>query len=356
MMKSVLIINTAGLGIGGITTNMLNYINLTKNNYKYTVLSMMYNEKKIINQLENMGCDVKYFPNRKKSIFKYIIFLINLLRQNKYDIIHVHGNSATMGLELLIAKYYKIPIRIAHNHNMICNHIILHQIMNVFFRHSYTKAVACSSRAGDWIFGIDKYIILNNAIDIYKYKYNENVRILYRKKLGISDDTLLIGHIGNFIEQKNHKFILDIMKEMKKYKKIYLVLLGNGELYSDIKTMINNLNLEKEIYMPGYVNDTENWLQAMDVFILPSKWEGLPFVLVEAQCAGLKCIVSDKISDEANIISENYIKLPLSKDEWIYHIKNIEVNKDRKEAFLFMKEARFDINELKNDIIRIYEG
>ena len=223
-MKNILIVNTSGMGIGGITTHMINYLNAiikeVEYNLQFTIVVTGVRDEKILKKFENMGCKLEFLSDRKGQPIKYVYELKQLIKKNSYDVIHVHGNSSTMGIELYIAKSFKIPIRIAHCHNSKCEHSKLHKLLNLLFAHSYTKAVACSKLAGNWIFGANNFIVLPNAIEYEKFRYNSAIREQYREKMKIEKDTILVGHVGNFNDQKNQTFLIDIYNILQKKSEI----------------------------------------------------------------------------------------------------------------------------------------
>ena len=232
-MRKILIVNTSGLGMGGITTHMLNYIQaLKQKGYEgtFTIVVTGVRDEKILKSFVDLGCALEYLPDRKKELLRYIFSLSLLMLRQKFDVVHVHGNSSTMGLELSLAKMEKVPIRIAHCHNSKCEHPKVHKMLYPLLRASYTQAVACSTLAGDWIFGSGNYTVLPNAIDLQKFQYDPTIRKRYREKLKIDDETLLIGHVGNFNEQKNHEFLINAFYEVQKQRKAKLILLGAGPL------------------------------------------------------------------------------------------------------------------------------
>ena len=177
--------------------------------------------------------------------------------------------------------------------------------------------LACSKEAGEWLFGNTQFIVLNNGIDVSKYVFNQNIREEYRKILGFSDE-LVLGHVGRFSNQKNHNFLIDIFYEIIKInKKSKLILIGTGELENEIKEKVESLSLKEKVIFLGARADVNKIMQAMDVFILPSLFEGLPVVGVEAQASGLPCIISDTVSKDVKITdSVLQISLSLPPEEW----------------------------------------
>lgn len=355
-MKRILIINTAGLGIGGITTHMLNYIDRLKCEYSFTIIATLFYEEIVIKKLEEMGCRIVKLPHRKKQTVRYMSALGKVVRSGNWDAVHVHGNSATMSLELWMAKVGNVPVRIAHCHNTVCEHRFLHLIMKGSLGRLYTEAVACSDAAGEWIFGPGGYKILKNAVDAEKYAFNSEVRENYRKLFGVDKDTLLLGNIGNLVEQKNQRFLVPVMKRLVSYRKAVLVIIGEGEKEEELLAQIKNSGLERKITIYPYRSDISSCLQAFDCLMLPSKWEGLPLVLVEAQASGLPCVVADTVSEEAVFNKKYFKRMPLIEAVWVDFLKDFETRQTRQEGVGETRNAGYDMAS-SNDILRkIYDS
>lgn len=294
-------INTCGIAVGGITTNMLEYIKaLSGQNLSFDIVATIYQEEAVIQKFKKLGCRIVRFPNRKKNTLQYIRKLEKLMQNQSYDVVHVHGNSSTMSLELYYAKKMGIKKRIAHCHNTLCLHPYINRMMMPVFNNTYTDGIACSALAGTWLFGAGNFQILHNAIDVDKFLYNEEIRNQYRKKLNIDENTVLLGHVGNMNEQKNHEFLLKLFTCFVKKKNADLVLLGDGLLRSNLQRLAQELDIYEHVHFLGIRDDVSCWMQAMDVFVFPSLWEGLPLVLMEAQAAGLPCLISNRITKEVD--------------------------------------------------------
>ena len=291
-----------------------------------------------------------YFLNRKKNLLKYFNDLCKLLKNEKYDIVHIHGNSSMMLIDVLPAVLAKIPVRIVHSHNTTCNHIFLHKILNPVFRLCYTHGFACGQDAGKWLFGNQKFIELKNGIDTEKYMFNQTVRDEYRTKLNVGNKTL-IGHVGNFIEQKNHVFVIDIFSDLlKKNPNYILLLISDGDLMEQIKEKVKNLGISDSVIFLGKTSEVHKYLQAMDIFILPSLYEGLPVVLIEAQSAGLPCLVSDKVSAESNLTGTMQFISIDKTDIWVNAIEKIAVSIEKNDRSNICRENNIKISEHSYDI------
>ena len=306
----ILVVVTVEFQLNGITSVVMNY-------YRNMDKTGMQIDFVVINEIEetykeelNLNGSVIYHIPRKENIFLYQKRLYRVLKEKEYDIVHIHGNSAMMTIDILPAVWAKTRVRIVHVHNTTCSNVKLHKLLQPLFKKCYTHGFACGETAGKWLFGKEPFIILKNGIDLKKYFYDEAVRKNYRKSIEAGEKTV-IGHIANFVEQKNHIFLLELYGELLIQDRNYLLLLiGEGELMNKIKKKAEELCIEDSVLFLGKVRDVPNYLQAMDILVLPSLYEGLPVALVEGQAAGLPGLVSDKITREANFTEElRYISI-----------------------------------------------
>ena len=227
---------------------------------------------------------------------------------------------------LWAAKSAKVPVRIVHAHSTTNKQEkkknLMKQVLRPFSKVFANRYFCCSELAGRWLFGNKIYnqgkvYLLNNAIDVEKFKYNEKARKAKRKELNIKDKDLVIGHIGRFVKQKNHEFLIDIFNEIhKQNKNTILLLAGDGPLKEEIQNKVKKIGLEKNVQFLGQRNDANELYQAMDAFVLPSLYEGLPVVGVEAQTAGLPCFFSTDMTKETKVLdSTKFIELSKSPKE-----------------------------------------
>ncbi len=315
--SSVLIVNTVPFRINGMSNIIMNYYRfMDKSDLKF---DFVVNSE--INDIYKNQLDNNYFllHNRKKKPFAYIKKLSEIIKKGNYDVVHIHGNSALMQIDLEAIKKSKSDCKvIVHSHNTTCSHMTLHKLLYKRFSKSYDYAIACSDKAGEWLFGNSEYMVLKNAVDTDRFSFNHEARSEFRKKLGISEKTFVAGHVGLFNEQKNHTFLIDIFYELqKKNPDSVLLLLGEGHLQEQIKDKIKQLKIEDKVIFTGNVSDTENYYSVMDAFVMPSLHEGLPLTLVEAQCSGLPCIISDTITKSVNLTKNiEFLSLDDTSVKW----------------------------------------
>lgn len=256
------------------------------------------------------------YPQKTKDFFAY---------HPEYKIVHGHILS-TAFIYQRIARKYKVPVRIAHSRCGSRTEFSFENLIKEFFKRLtkfyVTDQFAVSRIAGESAFGTrnvknGKVKILPNAIQSDRYLYNEELRNRIRKELNL-EDKLVVGHIGRFQQQKNHKFLVEIFNEIQSIqKKSVLLLIGDGELKKDIQNKVEELGLRDKVIFAGVRSDVPDLLQIMDVLLFPSFFEGLPGVVLEAQAAGLPCVISDKITSEVKITDlVEYVSLEKNAEYW----------------------------------------
>ena len=269
---------------GGVESVVMNYYrNIDKSKVQFHFICDEDSTDIPYDEIEKLGGKVIVVPPYQK-LFKYQKELYKIFKENNYKIVHSHINALSV-FPLRIAKKAGVPIRIAHSHSTSnkkeWKKNILKMILRPFSKLYANNYFACTEYAGKWLFG-KKVVerkelnVINNAIDLKKFEFNENIRKALREKLGIKDDTLIIGHVGRFMKQKNHEFLIEVFNEVyKKNQNTLLILIGQGPLLSEIKQKAINLNIEDKIRFIGQVTDVEKYYNIMDIFLFPSIYEGL---------------------------------------------------------------------------------
>ena len=362
--KVLIIITTEFVSYGGLTTVMMNYYR--KINSNQLVIDFASTNKNVdcalLNELNEKGSQYFWLGNRKKSTLAYMYKLYELLKKNRYDVVHINSNSATAAIELFIAKTCKVRNRIVHNHTSRCNHAIAHKLLAPFFSRLYTTAIACSKKAGDWIFTNKEYMILNNGVDTERYRFNYINRAEIRKEFGISEDCFLLGHVGKIYEPKNHPFLIQIFTEYhKKNDKAKLLLVGDGEMRKQIEIQVNHSGISEAVIFAGMQSQVEKFLSAIDVFVFPSIWEGMPLSVIEAQASGVKCIISSNI-DNSVAVTNNITFLPIDDgvSVWVDEIDKSmnNMNSDRQTQsninIEMIRNAGYDTEVSVNNLVQVY--
>ena len=345
----VLHIPTGGLFSDGILSCITDYMAaMDKTDLDIRVLATNNAEDVAVQKVEKSGCKILSIPYRKTNIVKYFFLLFRYLVKERIDIVHVHGSSAIMSVELVAAMLAGCKVRIAHSHNTTCEHQEVDKLLRPIFNMAYTEAFACGFEAGKWMFGNREFVIIPNGRDIKKYEYNAQNRNNYRKKLKIPSDALVVGHVGRFNVQKNHKYLLRVFEELyKNDRNAYLILVGTGEKIGEIKNLVKKSMIRDNVIFTGVIDNVADYLSAFDVMVLPSLYEGLPMVVIEWQIAGLPCIVSDTVTKECAITPlVKFKSLEESPENWARNIMDISLqDRERNKEMVFssVRKAGYDI-------------
>lgn len=337
---------------GGIESYLMNYFRGLK---KYDIIFDFITEYDRIaykEEIEQLGGKIYRIPSRRDGLIKHMNAIRSVLKKHKeYQVFYCNILSASEVFTVLSGMGIKRVKTVVHSHNDSVKTITRHKILRPLLNCISNKKLACSKRAAVFMFGErnvskHKVQIVNNAINLEKYKYSPEVRKQMRQEFGITEDTFIVGHVGRMCYQKNTLFLIDVFNEInKKDKNTKLLLIGDGEDRNKVEDAIREYGLEKHIMLLGVRDDVEKMMQMMDVFVLPSRFEGLGIVLIEAQAAGLQCIGSDQFGNEANISGKiQYYPLDMPIDEWadcILKCKNIDRNTDT----TALKNGGYDICE-----------
>lgn len=343
---------------GGVESMITNYYyNFKDNNIKFDFA--VHNPKTGIleEKLTNSGSVIYHITPKKKNFFKNLKELFNIIDRSKYDAIYCHQNYISW-IPLFIAKIKGVKIRIVHSHGCnppkIISKKILNQVERFLIKMFATNYFACGIEASKWLYGekwkekYPKRLIINNAIDIEKFSFDEKIRDSLRKKYQIGDK-ICIFHAGRFSAEKNHKFIIELVSKLDP-EKYCLFLAGNGELYDETVEYCKSLNLKNVTFL-GIRKDVNNLYLMADVFLLPSFHEGFPVTLVEAQASSLKCIASINVSTETKLLDKT-VYLSLSDlEKWVDEIKNVDIT-DRKTEKKILTRNGFNI---KKEAEKFYE-
>ncbi len=357
---------------GGTEAVVLSYYNnIDRSKYHIDFLLHGHEEDCINNETHNYllscGSKIFYVTPRGENYIKNKREIAKIFKENKYVIVHSHMDAAGYFL-LKEAKKAGVPLCISHSHNTANKRKKSRNPKDLIYKAIHGMAIkrlpkvtdiriACSSEAGKWLFNGSKFIVLNNAVDIDKYAYDLSKRKEVRQELGFNDE-LIIGHVGRFALQKNHEYLIDIFTDLlHRHTDAKLVLVGTGELLNRIKQKVSSLGIEKSVLFLGVRNDVSELMQAFDIFLLPSLHEGLPVAGVEAQAAGLPCVISSSVSPEVKL-SDNIrlVSLDSSTSEWcdaVDELYNARVNREL--GADIVRKAGFDIKDVIIKLMNIYE-
>lgn len=328
-MVKILIIGHTNL-MGGVETFIYNsIIHSSPDKVQFDLLIHGYNscvfQKEILDFYQNRNC-LYFFPKIKKNPIKTIIKLLQFYYQhrNEYKYIHLQTGSPTEIVYCVPFYLLSKSKLIIHSHNGgNSKSKLVNKLMQPLLNAVAYKKLACSDVAGKFLFGnrAKGIQVINNGIDTEKFSFSIINRHKMRQQFNIKEE-IIIGHVGRFSKQKNHSFLLDIFAEFQKTTDAKLLLIGTGELESEIKRKANELGINEKIIYAGLCNDVERYYSAMDVFVMPSLYEGLPIVGVEAQCNGLGCVFADTISNQI-ILTNNSTTMSLDAhvSQWVSEIK-----------------------------------
>lgn len=293
------------MGRGGLETMLMNYYrNIDRTKIQFDFLVHRDFEADYDQEILSLGGKIYHMPRLVPWSLSYKKQLCNFFKKHpEYKIVHVHQDCLS-SVALKCAKECGIPIRIAHSHNSNQDKNIKLLIKKYYMKkipQYATDLFACSQEAGEWMFHTKDFHILKNAIDAQKYTYSKENTDMLIEKFNVKDK-FVIGHVGRFRKQKNHGFLIDIFQEIiKKEPTAILMLVGDGEEQEKIKEKVHQLHLDDSVLFMGARNDVHELLQVMNVFVLPSLYEGLPVTMIEAQAAGVSCVISDQVPLECKI-------------------------------------------------------
>ena len=365
MAPSRVIHNIASLHFGGAQTFIMNiYNNIDREKVQFDFVVIPEERKDLYEVIESMGGHIFVCPRYNgKNHFTYCKWWNEFFSEHpEYHVIHGHVRS-TAAIYLNIAKKHGL-ITIAHSHSTSNGKGITAIVKNILqfpIRNIADYLFACSDKAGIWLYGKkaiykQNYKMIPNGVDLDRFAFNKTMREEMRRKLGINKQTFVAGHIGRFTEPKNHKYLIELFSILKRTNSdCCLLMVGSGELFDDIRTYCKELNIMDSVIMPGSRADTENFYQAMDVFVFPSLWEGLPVSVVEAQASGLNCLISDVITHDVDLTDLiHYIPLD-KKDLWLAQIEKIQ--KEHRSAISpenMQKLQSFDSNAVAAQLQTFY--
>lgn len=334
----------------------MKYLDL--NEYNFAFLTRNATDLMSTKEYKQYHFDIRSFRNTERESRDGLRNeIVNILSEG-YDAIHLHTSIWRGFLIEEIAMELKVPRVIVHSHSTGVDDknkaernklLKIHEeYKNSFDMSKATDVCACSNLAADWLFGPqiprEKIKIMPNAIEVEKYRFCPHLRDIIRNKLGI-DDRIVIGNVGRYSYQKNQEFLIRAFaKAFKNNRRLFLILIGQGELQSDLEELASKLAVGDAVMCMSWQEHVEEYLQAMDVFCLPSHFEGLPISAIEAQAAGLPCYISDTVTIEV-AITELVTFLPLIEEEWQGVFEGINLNKYRECFDCEITKKGYDIRQ-----------
>ena len=374
-MNNILEVNVDDLYLGGVFSllkEIILYINKHAKGSIHIDIACIeeFTDLKNKQMFESLGTNVYYIGYKKSKVVKQFFYFKNLrslIRNQGYRFVHIHGDVAYKLFVLgLASKLAGCPNIIFHSHasGVDGNHRIIktiaHKSVRRLLRFVGTEFVSCSNYASKWMYPNikeEKIINIKNGIDLNKFRFNDSVREKVRMELNLKNE-IIIGHVGRFAYQKNHDYLIEVFKEFhQRNTNAKLLLVGDGALKETIIKRVEQENLSSNVIFYGTSVSVNELLQAMDIFVLPSYFEGLPIAGVEAQASGLPVIFSNMITREAQI-SNNVVFLPIKSEninEWCNMIENFStMNINREKCYEMLKENNFDLTDTVKNFLSLY--
>ena len=337
---------------GGVEAVVMNYYrHIDKSKVQFDFVMHRGSNQQYIAEIQSLGAKVYQISPYNKNIIAFTYDIYKIIKEGHYNIVHSNMNALSV-FPLFAAWLAGAKVRILHNHTTDTNaeglRTLIKRILRPFAKVFANQYWACSKLAAEWMYGkqalnAGKVTIINNAIDLCKFAFNQEKRNVLREELRL-EGKFVVGHVGRFMKQKNHDFLIDVFAEIARLRAdSVLILIGEGPLLTDVKEKVRQFKLEQQVKFLGVRNDVADLYNVMDVFVLPSLYEGLPVVGVEVQANGLPFICSKNITNEV-IINKNVKSISLNEpiDKWTSEIISVLSNDRRSVREKLMD--KFDIN------------
>ncbi len=365
-MKRLLCI-VGSMNAGGAETFLMKlYRKIDKSHFQMDFAVATADKGYYDDEILSMGGRIYQINPKSSGIIRNFQEIKKLVKREKYDYVMRTSQHSLSALELFAARLggAKTTVFRSSNSNTTSTkskEVLIHRFFRFLPRWNANIKLAPSTEAAEFMFGKNcvkkgKAILLHNALDLNVYSFDEQTRNHIRKEFSIDDNVKIIGHVGRFSKQKNHSFLLDIFSEIhKKNPDTVLMLVGKGELEDKIKEKIKALNLDGSVIFTGVRSDIPALLSAMDVFVFPSFYEGMPNTVIEAQATGLPCLIADTITKEANVTGlVRYMPLKVP-EEWAKEALNM-ISDTRMQTKEIMIKNGYDIENVSKEFVRLVFG
>lgn len=353
------------MNMGGAETFLMKvYRNLDRTQYQMDFAVAIEESGAYDEEIKSLGGKIFHITPKSKGLINNFRDIKNIVKSEHYNYVLRTSQHALSALELLAAWLGGAKVRVFRSSNSNVGlksrkQYLIHIFCRFMPKWFANVKIAPSTEAAEFMFGKGcisngRANILHNGIDLSAYQYDENDRIKVRLELGVSDTTLLVGHIGRFSQQKNHAFLLEIFKTLHdNNENTKLILVGKGELEDKIRQQVHALDLEEYVIFTGVRSDVATLLSAMDVFVMPSFYEGMPNTVIEAQATGLPCVIADTITREADITGlVKYISLNKNTLTWSDEILTMYRN-CRYDTTQKIYEYKYDIHNVVREFVNV---
>ena len=344
--------------MGGIESFLLNVYNLIdRDKVQFDFVEYGEPERDFNFRYTNLGARIYKLPDRRKHPLLSSKKLKEILKEEKYQVVHIHKNSLSDISAIKVCRSVGVPRIIVHSHNTYRDNriiVLLHKINQKKMDLAGISRFACSGKAAEWLFGTTEGVtIVKNGIDTKRFEFDAIKRNKVRNELKLNN-RMVVGNVGRLTEQKNPLFLLEVMRDLKD-DNIFLLWVGDGELRNVMERKAIEYGIRDKIVFTGAVPNPEDYYQAMDIFVMPSLYEGFPIAAVEAQCAGLPMILSTTITDEADIMCATEWADINSVSDWVEAISEIKgKNIKRKSNAAELQEKGYDMMTTVDSLQKFY--
>ena len=369
IMKKIRVLHILDeLNTGGAERIVVSYFqNIDRDCFQWDFIITRYadpNKKGLLEPIvEELGGKIYRVTRKRKNYIKNINEIAKIIKDGNYDIVHSHLDELST-YYLSAAKKAGVPVRICHSHLAGADRGKAVELLCRYLKPKLEKTVtdrfACGIEAGKALWGDEaveggNVYIMRNAIRTDKFYFNQAIRERVRTNLGI-EGRFAFGTVGRLSYQKNSVFLIEIMKELHKMQPAAILLIvGEGNQRTTMEDLVSRYNLQNNVFFLGSRNDVNEIMMGMDAFLLPSRFEGLPIVLIEAQCTGLPCLVSDSVTREVKV-NGNVKFLPIDNAEklWAKECAHSLQNEYRENAAIHIVEAGYEIKRAAKDLELYY--
>lgn len=345
---------TGTMNMGGQETFIMNlFRNIDRDKFEFDFAihdkETNYYEKEI----RELGGNIIRLTPISKSPFRHYLELSKVLKSNHYHVVHRHGNSGIILVDIITSYFGKIPVRIAHSHSTFCKNKPLTLIAKPLFGIFATNRLACGEKAGKALFNKKSFKIVNNGINIKKFYFSKNKGQNLRKKYGIKNDCTVLMTIGRLEKEKNQSFLIDVFENYHEINpNSKLIIIGDGTMRKELENKVKNAHLNNEILILHNRDNISDFYNLADAFLLTSLFEGMPTVSIEAQVNGLKCFFSDVVTKEADHSGNTkFISLKDTPKKWATIIANSDLSR---KSCDYDKIKKYDIENVAQEIGNIY--
>lgn len=372
--KNILLMSARSITRYGVQTFLLNLIRSAPPEYSFTWYCPGGKERAFAEEVRREGVTVvtgglDLFQCGLKTQCKTVMRDIwRLCHEKKYEVIHVNTGLVQFQVAALLSAWLSgVPRRIAHSHNYVpinAPRFSASRIKRFIYGKTVlllaTRTAACSHLAAEALFGkagAQKAVVFPVGIDTERFAFSRERREVCRKKLAL-EGNFVLGHVGVINKQKNHRFLLDVFREIAgRNSCARLLLVGDGILEKEIRQQVKQYGLEQKVIFTGRTDRVSEYLCAMDVFVLPSVYEGMPATVVEAQASGLPCVVSDQVTPEVKL-TENVSFLPLAGGAELWAEKLLAVtprsDAERADSWTAVRDAGYDLRDMGGYVEQLY--